>query len=139
MASANFTVNGNATPPAIAVAADTLVTLALTDTSFRTAQWSIVGNHDSGATNPTITPAGTPLGATATFTMPNVAGGQGFLVQVVVNNGVDDAGQERADLTKRAIVGVVSAAGEIPFVAGETYERDAVYGWTLVLNALLHA
>lgn len=134
MASANFTVNAAATPPAIAVAANTTVTLALTDSAFRTVAWTIEGNHSPSASNPTITPGGSPLGATATFTMPNVPGGQGFLVQAVVNNGRDDEGAELSTLTKRAIVGVVGADGQIPFVAGEISERLDEYGWTVALN-----
>ena len=45
MSSAEFTVNGSACPPEKAVTASTTVTLALTDTAFRTVAWSIVGNH----------------------------------------------------------------------------------------------
>lgn len=136
MSSANFTINGSATPPAIAVTASTTVTLALTDTSFRTAVWSFIGNHSPSATNPTITPGGSPLGATATFPMPSGAG-QSYIVQCVVNNGRDDEGAEQASLTKTALVGVLGANGKLPFAAGETFERHATYGWVIDLNALL--
>lgn len=137
MASAAFTVNGSATPPEKAVSASSTVTLALTDTSFRTADWSIVGNHHPSAVNPTITPGGSPLGATATFPMP--AGvGQSYIVQVVVNNGRDDEGAEQSSLTKRALVGVNAASGQLPFAAGETNERSLEYGWVVALNALVN-
>lgn len=69
--------------------------------------------------------------------MPSGAG-QGYLVQCVVNNGRDDEGQVQASLTKRAIVGVVAASGQVPFVAGETNERSATYGWVMALNALVN-
>lgn len=137
MANANFTINGNATPPAIAVSASTTVTLALTDTAFRTVTWSIVGNHHPSAVNPTITPGGSPLGATATFSMPSGAG-QAYIVECVVNGGRDDEGAEQAYLTKRALVGVLAASGQIPFAAGEIYERHATYGWVVALNALVN-
>jgi hypothetical protein len=139
MPSADFTINGSATPPAIAVSASSTVTLALTDTSFRTVTWSIVGNHHPDAVNPTITPGGSPLGATATFPMPSGAG-QAYLIECVVNNGRDDEGQVQASLTKRALVGVnATSSSKIPFANGEKLERDAVYGWTVVMNELLHA
>ncbi len=138
MASADFLVNGSAVPPEKAVTASTTVTLALTNTSFRTVVWSIEGNHHPSAVNPTITPGGSPLGATATFPMPSGAS-QGYLVQCVVNGGRDDEGQVDANLTKRAIVGVLNAtSNKIPFVAGETTERNAEYGWLVALNAILN-
>jgi hypothetical protein len=136
MASANFLVNGSATPPEMAVSASSTVTLALTSTSgVRTVVWSIVGNSSPLLVNPTITPAGSPLGATATFPMP-AGTGQAYLVQCKVNGGTDDEGIVQSDLTKRAIIGVVNTVGFVPFCAGETYERDAVYGYTVPLNDL---
>ncbi len=137
MASADFLINGSACPPEKAVSASTTVTLALTDTAFRTVAWSIVGNHHPSAVNPTITPGGSPLGATATFPMPSGAK-QAYIVQAVVNNGRDDEGAEQAYLTKRALVGVVAASGQLPFAAGETNERSATYGWVVALNALVN-
>lgn len=137
MASAQFTVNSLATPPEIAVSGSSTVTLALTSTSgVRTVVWSIVGNSDSSLVNPTITPGGSPSGATATFTMP-AGTGQGYLIKCVVNGGVDDEGVPQSQLTKTAIVGVNSASGYIPFVNGETYERDATYGWVKLLNQVI--
>jgi hypothetical protein len=132
---ANFTINGNATPPELAVAASSLVTLALTSTSgVRTIAWSIVGNSSDLLVNPTITPAGSPLGATATFTMPSGTG-QAYLVQCLVNNGRDDEGVEDGALKKRAIIGVVNGAGFVPFAFGEELERGD-YGYLEALNAL---
>jgi len=133
-ASAEFTINGAATPPEAAVSASSTVTLALTSVSgVRTIAWSFEGNSDDSLTNPTITPAGSPLGATATFPMPAGAG-QGYLLQCVINGGRDDEHVVQATYTKRAIVGVVDATTTIPFVAGEIFERDAVYGYTMTLN-----
>lgn len=133
---AEFTINGSATPPELAVSGGTVVTLALTSVSgVRTVVWSIVGNSSSSLTNPTITPGGSPLGSTATFTMP-VGTDQGYRVHCQVNGGKDDEGVVQSSLTKTAIVGVVNTAGVVPFCSGETYERNAIYGYTMALNAI---
>src|SRR3954471_3386516 len=119
-ASADFTLNGASAPPELAVAAGSTVTLALVSiTGVRTIVWSIVGNSSHTLVNPTITPAGSPSGATATFVMP-AGTGQGYLLQCVVNGGNDDEGTHQSQLTKRAIVGVVDGSGTVPFCAGET-------------------
>jgi hypothetical protein len=134
MASANFTINATAVPPALAVSASTTVTLALVSTTgVRLVEWSIVGNHSSAQVNPTITPAGSPLGATATFAMPSGAG-QAYLIQCVVNGGNDENGRAVSTLTKRALVGVNTTAGDLPFAVGETDERSLTHGYTEALN-----
>lgn len=129
-ASATFTVNSTATTEAVAVSASSTVNLALVSTTgVDVVQWSIVGNHAPGLTNPTITAAGSPNGATATFPMP--AGvGQSYLVKCVVNPGRDD------EDSKTAMVGVLNASGRIPFALGEELERHATYGWTVPLNQI---
>jgi hypothetical protein len=134
VASANFTVNGNAVPPEAAVSASSTVTLALLSTSgVDTVSWSIIGNHGEAAVNPTITPAGTPLGATATFPMPAGAG-QAYLLQCQINGGVDSEGVEQSSYTKTALVGVLDASGYVPFAFGETFERSATHGTVEALN-----
>lgn len=135
-ASAAFQVNSSTPTGAVAVAAGSTVNLALLSTSgVASITWSIVGNHNSSAVNPTITPAGGPVGATASFVMPAGAG-QAYLVQCVVNGGVDQNGDADAALTKRHIIGVNNAATRVPFCVGETLEREEVYGWTEVMNDL---
>lgn len=136
VASANFTVNGSAVPPEVAVAALSVVTLALSSVSgVDTVAWSIIGNHSESAVNPVITSAGTPLGATATFTMPAGAA-QGYIIQCQINGGVDSEGVEQASYTKTALVGVLNTASVpmIPFAFGETFERSATHGYTKALN-----
>lgn len=136
MTSANFTANGSSVPPELAVAASSLVTLALTSISgVRTIVWSIVGNSGPALVNPTITPASSPSGATATFTMP-AGTGQGYVVQCQVNGGVDDEGVVQSQLTKRAIIGVLNGAGFVPFCYGETDERSSTFGYIAALNIL---
>lgn len=137
VASANFTANGASVPPELAVAASSLVTLALLSVSgVNTITWTILGNHAEAAANPTITSAGTPLGATATFTMPSGVG-QAYLIQGQINGGVDSEGTEQTGYTKTAIVGVLNAAGVVPFAFGETFERSATHGTTEALNTLV--
>lgn len=142
MASADFTVNASACPPEKAVAYGATVTLALLSTAFNTAAWSIVGSDRPSTPTPTITPGGSPLGATATFTMvadPGTGLGAALLVQCVINGGRDAAGQVDSTLTKRAIVGVNNSGGNVPFVVGETSERNATHGYTALLNQALVA
>jgi len=139
MASATFTVNGSAVTGAVAVAAESSVALALSSTSgVRTATWSVEGNHSTAATDPTITPAGTPSGVTASFPMPAGAG-QAYLVQCVINGGVDLEGNAVTAYTARAVIGVVGGHGYVPLAAGEAYERSATHGWASDLNAILEA
>lgn len=133
MPSAGFTVNGQAVTE-LAVEPSTLVTLALTDTSYvDVVDWTVIGSHSSSATNPVITPSGSPYGSTATFTMP--AGySQCFVVQSEVNGGRDSNGAYQASYVSSAVIGVASISGVMPFAANETYERDPTHGWTDVIN-----
>lgn len=136
MPSASFTVNTLATPPERAVAAGSTVALALVSTSgVNTVQWSFVSDSADALSTPTITTGGTPDGATASFTMPAGAA-QGFIVQCIINNGTDAEGNPQSAYTKKALIGVVGAAGIIPATLGEKYERDSVYGWQMLLVRL---
>lgn len=136
MASASFTVNGAAVDGAVAVEESTTVDLAIASTvGVRTVSWSIVGNHSPDATNPTITSAGSPSGATASFAMPAGAG-QAYLVQCQVNAGVDELNRPVAAQTFRAVVGVYNEAGLVPFACGETIERSSTHGWIEALNEM---
>src|SRR6187551_2555892 len=117
MASADFTINTSACPPEKAVAYGATVTLALLSTAFNTATWSIVGTDRPSTPIPVITPSGSPLGATATFTMvpdPSTGLGASLLVECRVNGGRDAAGVEDSALVKRALVGVVNSSGNVP-------------------------
>ncbi len=135
MVSADFTVNALSVPPEVAVAASSTVTLALLSVSgVNTVTWSIIGNHAEAAVNPTITPAGTPLGQTATFPMPS-GDNQSYIVQCQINGGTDAEGVQQATYTKTALVGVNDANDELPFAFGESMERSATHGYTERLNA----
>jgi hypothetical protein len=128
MASAAFSVNGVAYSTAVAVAGASTVNLAvLSLTGVDSVEWTVTANSGSALTNPTITPAGSPSGATASFAMP--ASG-GYMIRCRVNAG-------RSDQTEsRGIVGVANANGRVPFVVGETTERHATYGYTQDLNSM---
>jgi hypothetical protein len=134
MASASFTVNSGDPAGGVAVAASSTVDLALVSVAgCRVITWSVEGNHSEDATNPTITAAGSPTGATASFPMPAGAG-QAYIVQCKVNAGVDELGRVVEAQTFRALVGVNDDAGLLPFAAGETTERSATHGWVPALN-----
>lgn len=139
MASAAFTINGGSSPQS--AAASSTVALALTSvTGVRLIEWSIVGWSDSAQSAPTITPAGTPSGATATFSLgtESVAGlGVSYVVQCRINGGVDDAGQVVSSYTVTGIVGILNRNGYLPFAVGEKLERNATHGIANDMNAQL--
>lgn len=143
MASATFTVNGSAVSGAVSVSASSTVTLALTDTDgVSSVAWSMAGNSNPASlSNPTITPAGTPSGVTASFPVPADpdSHGQSYLVQCVVNGGIDANGNTVSAYTFRAVVGTLNGISIVPFPAGETTETDSVGGWTRRLNVALDA
>jgi len=132
MASAAFTINSTAVPCAKAVTYGGAVALALSSTvGVRSIAWSIAGNSKSTLTNPTITPAGSPSGATATCTHvadPGDGGGAAFLVRCDVT---DDSGNV---LTQYGVFGTAANSGIIPACAGEQMARDATYGWLTCIN-----
>jgi len=140
MANANFTVNGNATPPEFSATYGQTITLALTDTSCRTVAWSIVAVSRTGLASPTITPAGSPSGVTASFVVgadPLDGIGISYRVKAVVNGGRDDEGAVDGNLTKTALIGVENARGLVPFAFEEALERSAILGYTEIWNLML--
>lgn len=142
--SPSFTVNGVAIPGEFKVAYGSTVSLALASTSGLRGSpvWSIVGNDKSTRTNPTITAAGSPSGATASFTMPADPGdglGMCFIVKCVVNGGKDTNGDTQSSYTATAVVGVVNSAGRLPFAYGEETERSVIYGYVEALNQMANS
>ena len=139
-ASAAFTVNGSTSPQSVAY--NSTVTLALLSTSgVGSFEWTIIGGSDPNQTPPTITSGGSPLGATATFTMNSSAGasaGCAWIVRCRINAGVASDGKTAvAAYTSTAIVGAPNALGILPFCYGETLERNATYGIAGDLNLAL--
>lgn len=127
--SAAYTVNGDPNPAAHAVAGSSTVNLALLSTSgVSLIEWSIVATSDPDATIPTITLAGSPLGATASFTQGGSSGsgvdiGVGYLIKCRVSNTNGESAEEYS------IVGVVGYTGIIPLVPGEELARHGTHGW----------
>jgi hypothetical protein len=136
VASASFTVNTVAhDSTAHAVAYASTVNLALVSTvGVNTITWSIVSTSISGLAIPTITPAGSPLGATASFAMPADPSdnlGRSFIVKCHV---IDNAGNA---LDAYAVVGAVNVRDIVPFCVDELNYRNSTHGWAEDLNLAL--
>jgi hypothetical protein len=133
---ATFTVNGNAVSGAMAVAAGSAVTLAVSNTSgINLVSWSVVGTDRASHASPTITASGSPPGASASFTMPADAGdglGQGYIIQAIATDG----GSPAQTSTFSAVIGVASANGIVPIAADEESERGT-HGWIEAINSLM--
>lgn len=143
-----FSVNGVVPTGAVAVEPGSQVTLQVLNVAgLNTIEWSIVGNDNHVRVNPTITPSGSPAGATATFFMPADIGddlGQAYRIQCVGRSGGRAAraiaGSTTTPITSSttyAIVGVTNISNIVPFAYGEELDRDLVYGWTETINKAL--
>ncbi len=132
--SASFTVNGVANPAAHSAAYASTVALALDSTTGAgTILWQVIACSKSGASLPSITRAGTPNGATASFVLPSDPGdglGRSYLVKCSVAD-------SRTTVVEYAVVGAVNAAGILPIVPGEENARDATHGWSQTVNQAL--
>jgi hypothetical protein len=105
-------------------------------TGVQTVLWEIVGNDNSARVNPTITAAGSPNGATASFTMPADPGdglGQCYLVRCTVSDG----GTPVSSVSSSAVVGVNNPLGVLPLAYGEETERSSTHGWVHPYNKLM--
>jgi hypothetical protein len=138
--SAAFSIEGTTVPTttglAVSVAYSATVDLALLSTTGAgSIDWAIVGSSDPALTTPTITKAGSPLGATASFAFPaNTLGGtQGaaYGIRCTVTDGNGDTA------VAYGIVGAPNGSGIVPLVAGERNWRHATHGWILALNQML--
>jgi hypothetical protein len=142
--SADFSVGGDSTVVAHSVAYGATVNLALLSlTGVREVAWTIgdpdsegstAGTSHSSLVAPTITPAGAPTGATASFTMvadPGDGEGRSVTVKCKVT------GQNGATAAAYRIVGVRNAKGIIPYAVDEALYRNATVGWTETANTAL--
>lgn len=130
--SATTLVNAASVTGAVAVAASSAVNLTLASTfGVRSVTYTIVGNHASTASNPTITPG---AGFSASFTMPAGAG-QAYLIETVINGGFDDNGSAAAGYRHRYVIGV-NEVDSVPGALGEKTERGT-HGWLKLLNTAL--
>lgn len=135
MASPIFTINGAAVSGAKVVAYASTVTLALVSVvGVSTVAWAFLGRSNGSQAYPTITPGGSPIGATASFTMPADPGddlGRGFRLRCTVTDGLGNTS------SSTVIVGAVNATTIVPIVPGETSERSGEGGWAFDVNAAL--
>ncbi len=132
--SASFTVGGVSNPAAHTAAYSSTVSLALVSTTGAgTILWEVVACSKSGASLPSVTRAGTPNGATASFVLPSDPGdglGRAYLVKCSVSD-------SRTTVVEYAVVGALNAAGLLPIVPGEENARDATHGWSQTVNQAL--
>src|SRR5574343_442869 len=132
MASSVFTVNGTTAPCEVLTTWGGTVNLALVSTAgVTTISWSVESTSSAVITSPTITPAGSPSGATASFTFVDLSAsvngwrGGSVVVKCTINAGTS------TESTTRAVVGV---GRFLPGCPGEEYARSATYGWGGALN-----
>lgn len=135
MTSASFSIEGTTVPAAVAVAYGATVDFVLLSTvGAKSIAWTIAGSSDSSYTNPTITPAGVPSGATASCPQiadPGTGLGASFLVKCVVTD------SNNVTYTQYGVFGTANAAGRIPITCGEMLARDATHGWTEAINTAI--
>jgi hypothetical protein len=142
MTSAAFTINGTAVPQSTGLAVQTTYATAvqLALASVRGAvsiDWSIAGVSGTGFAAPTITAAGSPPGATASFTTgadPGNGSGVGYGVRCAVTDARGSVYEAHG------VVGVPSTIGRVPLVPGEGASwRHPTMGWVPEYNASLVA
>lgn len=124
--SAAFTIDGTAVPGEVETTFGSSVALALTSTTgVLSVEWAIIGLSANLTTAPTVTYAGTPSGATASFTADADQGdgqGVGYAIRCTVSDGKNTA-------TSYGVVGVPASYGRVPPIANERLARDATQGW----------
>ena len=132
--SADFSVNASSAQEIHAVEYGATVSLAILSNAFHTIQWRISSTSHPDDVAPTITLAGAPSGATASF--PMVADpGDGEGRSVIVSCTVSDQRGTTATATRK--VSVANAAGRYAICVDEATEGSATHGWTPQINSLL--
>ncbi|HTJ17845.1 MAG TPA: hypothetical protein VL494_13790 [Steroidobacteraceae bacterium] len=134
--SAEFSVNSDPDVQEHIVAYGGSVALAALSQSFTTIAWEISSGSKSGATAPTITLSGAPLGVTASFTQVADPGDGLGRAWVVKCTQTDAAG---ATSVAYRVVGTRNVSSLLPICADEGNYRDSTHGWSQVINALLAA
>ncbi len=134
--SATFSVEGSTAVQRHSVAYGQTIDFAIQSlTGIETIEWSIVGTSKSTQAALTITPAGSPSGATASCVMPSDPGdglGRAFAVKLRVAN------QQESAVAYR-IFGKANSAGIVPLVVGEELWGNATHGYTDIFNQALNA
>lgn len=133
MSAADFTINGVANPNRHTTTHGATVTLALASvTGVQSIAWAVASKAPAALSSPTITPAGTPSGATATFTFPADPGGDtGATLRISCT--VTTA---TGTVVTYGIVGVPSSGGFLPVCPDEEFERSSTQGWADEINGI---
>lgn len=136
MASPAFRINGGAPGVKASVSASGSVTATLDSTDgVRRVEWSVIGTDETTEiTDYTLTPSGS-IGQTVTLTAG--AAGTAGILRCQINGGLN--AQEQPDSATRATAKwyVLTAGGAEVGCVNETYESNATYGWTGLVNAAL--
>lgn len=130
---ADFTINGVTSPNRHTTTHGATVTLALASvTGAQSIAWAIDSKAPAAVSAPTITPAGTPLGATATFTFPADPGGDTGATLRISCTVITATGS----FTTYGIVGVTTSGGYLPVCPDEQLERNGTQGWADEVNGI---
>ncbi len=133
--SAEFSVEGDSTVQAHTVSYGQTVDLQLLSlTDVRSIAWSFAGTSHASMVEPTITPAGSPTGYTASFPMvadPADGEGRAGVVKCLVTS------HTGATAVAYRVVGVPNTRGYVPISAGEETARNLTHGWVAPINSLL--
>jgi len=136
-------VNGSATPPAIAVAGGSTVTIALANPSG-VQYWSISCTstdelNTAAAINATLV---VNMGAkTATFTAPAGLGSAVIFTSTVgiSNIGIDQNKVVQPSFSTTFKVNVATSGSAVVMAANETLEQLATFGWIGLINAFIRS
>lgn len=124
------------TPPYALVTPGATVTIALADTSGAST-WSIVCLYTDETSDAASVTASLTVNSgtkTATFTAP--AAGKAYIFQSQINGGRDSNGLVLA-WTQTFKIATATADGLIVGAANETYEHDAIFGFTGLVNEVI--
>jgi hypothetical protein len=134
MARPQIVVNGGTAGVKGSVAVGATVTLTLESTiGVRSVVWSVLSTDETSSVGSYTLAASGSVGQTATFT--SGAAGTALIVQVVVNNGLTRGRTDPSGTTNTVKVYVPTSDGREVGAVGETFESDATFGTTALLNA----
>ena len=95
--------------------------------------WASADDTTLAGSMPTLTPNFSDK--TVSFSVPSAAAT--YLLKAVVNGGFNGQGKADPTYTKILAIKVKTSGGRQLLGVGETYEGDASYGWTPVINDLI--
>ena len=129
--------SATAVPPSKQVTPGNTVTIALVSTSGVNT-WAISCTSTDETSSAATINAGLTVNntnKTATFTAPTA--GRALVFTSKVNNGVDINGTVQASYTTTIKIYTATSAGQQVLAVGETFETDAVFGYTALINSYI--